>query len=469
MAKFLMIAGTASNVGKTLLSACLCEAGRRCGMNIAPFKAQNMSGSTVAQLNGAEVSTAQWFQTGGQTISVHMNPILVKPSARDSSLLVRGDLECDNFMYPGSPRHRNRLKALVLESAEELALRHDLVIIEGAGALAETNLSPFDLSNIWLARALSSKIVLVSDLEHGGALSSVVGTHCLMSEADAAMVVGFMLNRFVGRIGLLKPAISSLERATSWPCLGIVPKLNGSFRFPWEDALCKPIHDVHTSAVLVVDLPFETSGAELSAFALEPTWSLTYAKVPPLVITRQLKLVIVPDCAPSVEAFGVLRMWLPFLMRAKTRGVAVLALGFAFHALSATPRVIANAKGLCLFNVETVMLRSGRPLANCKCTLMGPLTMINGQASVMCRKVGHPSNVLLRSANGIWGTFEGSTFGIGLVSSLLNDDFRRQLMKRSGLVSSITDCQSAIRNALRLAADEVINHFDDRLLSQLIG
>lgn len=161
------------------------------------------------------------------------------------------------------------MKAFVLESALELSRRYDVVLIEGAGALAEANLTPFDLTNVWLAKALSSEIVLMSDLERGGALSSIVGTRSLMSAEDAALVVGFVLNRFVGRAALLRPAISSLERATSWPCFGVLPKLSDSFRNPWEDALSKPLSAVHSAAVMVVNLPSEDSGGEIAALALE--------------------------------------------------------------------------------------------------------------------------------------------------------------------------------------------------------
>ncbi|MGP1914577.1 MAG: nucleotide-binding protein [Candidatus Hodgkinia cicadicola] len=468
-AKFLTIAGTASNVGKTLLSASLCEIGRRIGLNIIPFKAQNMCGETVTQSNGAEVSAAQWFQAGDRPPSAHINPILVKPSNQSCSLFLRGTLTCEDFVYPGPSRHRSRLKALVLESALELSRRYDVILIEGAGALAETNLAPFDLANAWLSRALSSEIVLISDLDRGGALSAIAGTRSLMSAADATMVIGFVLNRFVGRVNLLKPAVNSLEWATSWPCFGVLPRLSDSFRLPWEDALNKPTNAVPTAAVIVVDLPLEDSGGELTVLALEAKWTLTYAKVPPMAVPPNLKLIIIPNCPPTSEAFGIIRMWFPFLTTVQRLGISIIAFGFGFHALSSASSVETFGRGLSLFNVETLLSRRPSPTISCKCPLARREMLICGLAVAVCHKIGRHSNVLLHSAEAVWGISADNSFGIGLTGSMLNDGFRRLILTRTNLVSSIIQFRSAIHTSLERVAAEVAPYLDVKLFSRLSG
>ncbi|MFP3018813.1 MAG: nucleotide-binding protein [Candidatus Hodgkinia cicadicola] len=468
-AKFLTIAGTASNVGKTLFTAILCEIGRQAGLNVIPFKAQNMCGETVTHLTGAEVSAAQWYQAGDQPPNVHINPILVKPSVQSCCLFSRGSLTCEDFVYPGPARHRSRVKALVLESALELSHHYDVILIEGAGALTETNLAPFDLANVWLAKALSSEIVLIADLERGGALSAIAGTRSLMSAADAAMVIGFVLNRFVGRVNLLKPAVDSLEWVTSWPCFGVLPKLSDSFRLPWEDALSKPTNNVQTSPVIVVNLPFEDSGGELTTLAMEAKWTLAYAKVPPMSVPANLKLVIIPNCPPSSEAFDIIRMWFPFLMAVRRLEIAIMAFGFAFHALSSASEVATFGRGLSLFAVKTSLSRRPSLAISCGCPLARRDMLICGSTVTFCHKIGPGSNVLLHSANEVWGVTADNSFGIGLTGSLLNDGFRRLLLARFNLASSIIHYRSAIRASLARATAEVAPYLDSKLLSRLSG
>ncbi|MGP1911463.1 MAG: nucleotide-binding protein [Candidatus Hodgkinia cicadicola] len=467
--KFLTIAGTASNVGKTLLSASLCEIGRRMGLNIVPFKAQNMCSETVTHANGSEVSSAQWHQLGHQPPNAHVNPILIKPSEQSCALYLRGALTCEDFVYPGPPRHRSRVKALILESALELSRRSDVVLIEGAGALSEVNLLPFDLTNFWLARALSSKIVLLSDLERGGALSSIAGTRSLMSAEDAPLVIGFVLNRFIGRANLLKAAVTSLERATSWPCFGILPKLSDSFHLPWEDALSKPTTSANTAAVIVIDLPLEDSGGELATLALEAKWALTYAKVPPLSVPPNLKLVIIPNCPPTSSAFGIIEMWFQFLTSVKCLGLPIMALGFGFHALSSASEVGSFGRGLKLFPAETLMSRRQTSPVNCKCPLTRRDMTICGQAITVCQKINYPTIVLLHSADKVWGISTENSLGIGLTGSLLNDEFRRLLLTRIKLPTSAVRHQSALRTSLERAAAEVAPYLDAKLLSHLSG
>lgn len=213
-----MVLGASSNAGKTLVCASLCCAAHNMRVNAMPFKAQNMCGSTIATCDGLEVSIAQWLQAAGCGVeaSVLMNPVVVKPARCGASrLLVSGEVASESFVYPGSRRLRARLRLQVLASALKLSRQCELVIVEGAGAASEVNLSAFDLSNMWLASALRCDVVLVVDVERGGALAAVAGARQLLTETQSSMVIGFVLNRFVGKLSLLMPGVRALEALTS--------------------------------------------------------------------------------------------------------------------------------------------------------------------------------------------------------------------------------------------------------------
>ncbi len=235
----LMVQGTGSNVGKSLLVAGLCRVFARRGLTVRPFKPQNMSNNAAVTADGGEIGRAQALQAraAGVAPSVHMNPVLLKPqSETGSQVVVQGRVV-------GTARAREyqswkpRLMAAVLDSFGRLSAEADLVLVEGAGSASEVNLRAGDIANMGFARAAGVPVVLVGDIDRGGVIASLVGTRAVLDEADAAMIRGFVVNRFRGDPSLFESGMDFVAGRTGWPALGLVPHFPDAARLPAEDGL----------------------------------------------------------------------------------------------------------------------------------------------------------------------------------------------------------------------------------------
>ena len=225
-ARALMVLGTGSHVGKSLTTAALCRIFARAGYRVAPFKAQNMSLNSAATIDGFEIGRAQALQAEAAGIppSMHMNPILIKPSGDASSqVVVRGKLwrNLDARTY-----HEHRaitLLPIVEASYRELASHHDVVVLEGAGSPAEINLKDSDIVNMRMAKLAEAPCLLVGDIDRGGVFASLLGTCELLDEKERSYVRGFIINKFRGDQSLLMPGVRMMEERLRKPCLGVVP------------------------------------------------------------------------------------------------------------------------------------------------------------------------------------------------------------------------------------------------------
>jgi adenosylcobyric acid synthase len=234
-----MVQGTGSNVGKSLLVAGLCRVFARRGLKVRPFKPQNMSNNAAVTADGGEIGRAQALQAraAGVPPSVHMNPVLLKPqSETGSQVVVQGRVV-------GTARAREyqswkpRLLEAVLDSFGRLSGEADLVLVEGAGSASEVNLRAGDIANMGFARAAGVPVVLVGDIDRGGVIASLVGTKAVIDEADAAMIKGFIVNRFRGDPALFDEGMRIIAERTGWSALGLVPHFPDAARLPAEDGL----------------------------------------------------------------------------------------------------------------------------------------------------------------------------------------------------------------------------------------
>ena len=235
----IMLQGTGSDVGKSLLVAGLCRIARQRGLSVAPFKPQNMSNNAAATADGGEIGRAQALQARacGLDPETDFNPVLLKPqSDRTSQVIVHGrvadTLEAADFLT-----RRAHLRRAVLESFARLTARFDLVIVEGAGSPAEINLRAHDIANMGFARAAGVPVVLAGDIDRGGVIAAIVGTKTVMDAEDAAMIRAFLINKFRGHPSLFASAMDDIERMTGWAGLGIVPWLEAAAKLPAEDAV----------------------------------------------------------------------------------------------------------------------------------------------------------------------------------------------------------------------------------------
>ncbi len=232
--KGLLVAGTASEAGKSAVTAGICRWLARRGVKVAPFKAQNMSLNSVVTRDGAEIGRAQAAQAAAAGIEPEaaLNPVLLKPGSRGTSqvmVLGRPVAEADAVSYPAL---KPRLAETVLACLAGLADRFDAVICEGAGSPAEINLREHDIANMGLARAAGLPVIVVADIDRGGALAAMYGTLALLSREDQALVAGFVVNKFRGDVALLEPGLDRLRELTGRPVLGVLPWTPGL----WLDA-----------------------------------------------------------------------------------------------------------------------------------------------------------------------------------------------------------------------------------------
>ncbi|GAA0946584.1 cobyric acid synthase [Actinocorallia libanotica] len=310
----LLIAGTTSDAGKSIVVAGLCRWLRRQGVSVAPFKAQNMSLNSMVTADGAEIGRAQVMQAQAAGIepTAHLNPILLKPgSDRRSQVVVRGRpvADVDAVQYRD---HRDHLREVALESYHELRSRHDVVVCEGAGSPTEINLRRGDIANMGLARAAGLPVLVVGDIDRGGVFAALYGTVALLEPADQELVSGFVINKFRGAPELLAPGLEQLRALTGRPTVGVLPWLDGLW-LDVEDSLglsaARPAtglpHGEETLRVAVLRFPRISNFTDLDALACEPGVSVSYVTSPGELAGADL--VVLPGTRATVSDLAWLR------------------------------------------------------------------------------------------------------------------------------------------------------------------
>lgn len=239
MTRALMIQGTGSDVGKSLLVAGLARAFTRRGLTVRPFKPQNMSNNAAVTADGGEIGRAQALQARAARVapSVHMNPVLLKPQSEVGAQVVVQGRMIGTAKAREYQAWKPRLMESVLDSFERLRGEADIVLVEGAGSPAEVNLRKGDIANMGFARATGTPVVLVGDIDRGGVIASLVGTQAVLEPDDAAMIRGFIVNRFRGDPTLFADGMALIAARTGWSPFGLVPFFPDAARLPPEDAV----------------------------------------------------------------------------------------------------------------------------------------------------------------------------------------------------------------------------------------
>jgi adenosylcobyric acid synthase len=363
-----MLLGTGSNVGKSLLVAGLCRLFADRGLVVRPFKPQNMSNNAAATALG-EIGRAQALQARAARIAPHvdMNPVLLKPEGEQGSQIVlQGRVA--GHMPSGDFHRRGDFLPKVLESFARLSEGADLVLVEGAGSPAETNLRARDIANLGFARAADVPAVLVGDIDRGGVIASLVGTHAVLDDQDRAMIRGFAINRFRGHAGLFTPALATIAQATGWPSLGVVPWFAEASRLPAEDGLDllreAPAGRGAALKVAVPLLPGIANFDDLDPLKLEPELDLVLVR-PGQPLPGDASLVILPGSKTTLRDLAALRAegWDIDILAHHRRGGHVLGLCGGYQMLGRVVRdplglegPPGEAAGLGLLDVETVLI-----------------------------------------------------------------------------------------------------------------
>ena len=294
----LLVAGTGSDAGKSVLVAGLCRWLARQGVKVAPFKAQNMSLNSFVTLDGAEIGRAQAMQAAAAGIepAADMNPVLLKPgSDRRSQVVVLGHPEAEADAV-GYRSHAPRLRQVALDSLARLRDAYDVVICEGAGSPAEINLRDTDVANMGLARAAGLPVIVVGDIDRGGVFAAMYGTLALLSPADQAFISGFVINKFRGAPELLDSGLAMLRQRTGRPVYGVLPWREGLW-LDAEDSLALRTPPARSTIldhgaepgsfgindflrVAVVSLPRISNFTDVDALSAEPGVLVRFAATP---------------------------------------------------------------------------------------------------------------------------------------------------------------------------------------------
>lgn len=321
-AKSLMVMGTASDVGKSVIVTALCRAFSRAGVRVAPFKSQNMSNNAAVCPGGGEIGRAQAVQAEacGLEPTVYMNPVLLKPETETGcQVVIRGQARFR--MRAHDPvRYRAEAWPEIVLSYRTLAEHFDLIVIEGAGGAAEVNLRDRDLVNWAIAELAAAPVLLVADIDKGGVFASLVGTMELLSPAEQSRVRGLLINKFRGDVSLLESGLRFLERRTGVPVLGVIPHVR-ELRIPEEDAaILDSIPSLSPSltppiAIGVIRVPRISNYTDFAPLEGEPGVQVCYLTDP--MTAPRLDVLILPGSKSTVADLRWLRRtgWENYLVR----------------------------------------------------------------------------------------------------------------------------------------------------------
>jgi len=364
----IMIQGTGSNVGKSTVAAGLCRAFADRGLKVAPFKPQNMS-NNAGVAEGGEIGRAQMLQARAARIapSVHMNPVLLKPETeRGAQVVVQGKRWATLSAREYGAR-KAELLAPVLDSFKRLEADFELVVVEGAGSPAEINLRRGDIANMGFAEAADVPVALVGDIDRGGVIAALVGTHAILEPDERARIKAFIVNRFRGDPSLFDEGLAEIKRRTGWRSLGVVPHFPDAARLPAEDVLGLPMVPAEERGgikIAVPRLPRIANFDDLDPVSAEPDVTVEVIE-PGRAIPGDCDLILIPGSKATIADLGALRAagWDIDILAHHRRGGAVLGLCGGYQMLGRTimdptgvegPRSGATA-GLGLLQVDTVL------------------------------------------------------------------------------------------------------------------
>jgi adenosylcobyric acid synthase len=310
----ILVCGTHSDAGKSVVTAGICRWLQRQGVSVAPFKAQNMALNSVVARDGSEIGRAQAVQAAAAGIEPEaaMNPILIKPSGvRHSQVVVMGKpyADADARSYQAL---KHELRPIVARALNDLRERFDVVVCEGAGSPAEINLRHADLTNMGLARAAGLPVLVVGDIDRGGVFASLFGTLALLSPEDQAHVAGFVINKFRGDTSILAPGLDQIASLTGRPVLGVLPHVEDLW-MDVEDSLAleaprpEPVPHAggHTLDVVVLRLRWMSNFTDLDALAAEPGVRVRFTRS--VADVERADLLVVPGTKATVEDLERLR------------------------------------------------------------------------------------------------------------------------------------------------------------------
>ena len=478
-----MLQGTGSDVGKTLLVAGLCRLAARRGFAVRPFKPQNMSNNAaVAQTalpdgQGGEIGRAQALQARacGVPSSVDMNPVLLKPQSETGSQIILQGRVAGSAKGRDYQAMKGRFMGAVMESFARLRDEADLIVVEGAGSAAEVNLRKGDIANMGFATRADVPVILVGDIDRGGVIASLVGTHAILPQNDRRMVAGYLINKFRGDVSLFDEGLSEIERHTRWPSFGVVPWFADAHRLPPEDSVAlerAATTDARGVTVAVPVLSRIANFDDLQPLKQQPGVRLIFVR-PGEAWPHDARLVVLPGSKSTIADLTQFRAlgWDGELSRHVARGGHVFGICGGYQMLGRRVRdpdgiegEALDAEGLGLLDVETV-LQPSKTVLNRRAVDAPSGLALSGYEIHMGRTHGpacdDPSAIIEGTRDGaIAGTVRG-TYLHGLFAA---DAWRVAYLRSIGIDAAPFAYETAVDAALDALADHLQAVIDPHLL-----
>jgi adenosylcobyric acid synthase len=477
-----MFQGTGSDVGKSLIVAGLARALASRGLTVRPFKSQNMSNNAAVTADGGEIGRAQALQARAARVppSVHMNPVLLKPQSEIGAQIIVQGRVYGTAKAADYQKLKPELMGFVLDSYARMRREADIVLVEGAGSASEVNLRPHDIANMGFARAADVPVVLIGDIDRGGVIASLVGTKAVIDADDAALVRGFLVNKFRGDPALFADGMATIARLTGWEPLGLVPYFADARLLPAEDALGLDRAPVRKSTarlrIAVPILPHIANFDDLDPLEAEPAVELTRVR-PGAALPGDADLVILPGSKATIADLAALRAagFDVDIAAHRRRGGMVLGLCGGYQMLGGVIRdpagiegLSGSAQGLGLLDVETVLCDDKR-LEPVSGTTIDGITVRGYEMHMgvtQGRDCGRPFARLADGSPEGAVSSDGRVIG-SYIHGLFSDDRQRAAwLGRFAAGPAAVRYDDTIEQTLDRLAAHVARHIDlDRLLS----
>ncbi|MGH1369409.1 MAG: cobyric acid synthase [Maritimibacter sp.] len=478
MAKSIMIQGAGSNVGKSLLVAGIARAAVNRGMNVAPFKPQNMSNNAAVTSDGGEIGRAQALQARAARLApvIDMNPVLLKPESETGAQVIVHGKRFATLKAREYGRAKADLLPYVLESFERLKTGHDLVIVEGAGSPAEINLRAGDIANMGFAEAGQVPVVLAGDIDRGGVIAQLVGTYEVLPPEDRARIVGFLVNKFRGDVSLFSAGAADIARRTGWANLGTLPFFDDAWRLPAEDVM--DLAAPRPGGALKIAVPRLGRIAnfdDLDPLAGEPDVSVEIIE-PGRALPGDAALVLIPGTKSTIADLADFRAqgWDIDLMAHVRRGGQVLGICGGYQMLGrslsdpdgveGTP---SHVMGLGLLDVST-RLTADKKVALTQAQDLASGTRVEGYEIHLGETTGPDRGrgwLQVGTRREGAANADGKIRGTYLHGLFKSDNFRRAFLQELGAKTSKMSYDDTVDRTLDTLAAHLEKHLDvDALL-----
>lgn len=485
MSMTIMLQGTGSDVGKSVLVAGLCRALVKRGFKVRPFKPQNMSNNAAVTNDGGEIGRAQALQATacGVDPTIHMNPILLKPqSDTGAQIIVHGKVHGfgDTSYYRDK---KQELMNKVIESFNILKDDADIVVVEGAGSPAEVNLRENDIANMGFALATNTPVILIGDIDRGGVIASIIGTHELLSYEDNQLVKGYIINKFRGNMSLFDDALKVMTARTSWRNIGILPFISEVKKLPAEDAVVLDQAQNTQQKNIIIAVPMLSRIANFDDFdplIAEPDVELRF--IPPgELLPTDIDLVVIPGTKATLAdlAFFKEQGWDVDLASHVRRGGKIMGICGGYQMLGKTISDLdgvegnaTTADGLGYLSVDTIMMpqkivcQTTAYSEQLECAATGyEIHMGETKGKDTSRPFLSIKDRALGAA-----TADHSIIGVYLHGLFTDDNFRMKYLSqfRGGALNR-TNYSQQVESALDKLASEMENYLDIDAVLKIAG